>query len=267
MVKLGKYLTAILWMITSFENEAKPAMFETFNFGKCFVQVYKSSSPADEAYLFLHGFPAVRGKNEDLAEAIAETVDKDVYLIHYEGLGQSKGDFSFSRSIEASKDFAEYLLQKNRYQKLHLVGHSWGGLVAVNLKYFLREKIGELIFMAPFTNLPNEEKARAILNYTKAEYPNIADHLDVEKLVLELSQIRENSHPWKIAKKLDMSPNQILILQGLNDDEVEPRDTRYFAELMPAGSTYIESDDDHGFSDRLRLKSTVLGWIEEEGQK
>ena len=264
--------------ITTFAMEASKSstMIEQhFYFQQSFVSkismaketgygLVSSSKEAKEAYLFLHGFPAESGKNEDLARAVANSTGKDVFIIHYEGLGQSHGQFSFVRTVEMPAEFIRYLLNQENYVRIHLIGHSWGGLVAINLKKMFGEEIGKLVLLAPFVAVPNSTVARILLSEVKDTNPRIADRIDVESLTEEINIIIRSYHPLKIAPQAFAPLNDVFILQGLEDVESTPDNTKQLVASFPSRPTYKEIHQPHSFDDRQLLISIVASWLGKE---
>lgn len=206
------------------------------------------------ACLMLHGFPAATPpspqveKNQDIAARIANSLRMDVYLNHYRGLGKSEGRFSFRRSIEDSLKLAQLLLDKHKYRSLNILGHSWGGFVAMNVAHRLNAFGGKMILLSPLNLIPPEPVLKQVLA-TVCEGVSIDfESGGIDGAVSELLSIAEDSNPRTIAPALNWTTGPITIIQALNDDEVSVESTRKFVNLFPHGVKYIEFDSDHKFS-------------------
>jgi pimeloyl-ACP methyl ester carboxylesterase len=127
--------------------------------------------------LMLHGFPAESftdsrfEKNLDIAQALNND-GYEVFLIHYEGLGANKdGIFSFTSSIKESITILEEI--SSIRNKVCLIGHSWGGFIALVLNHLFKEKIDKTILMSPLFFLPTRES----LNKTMLSLCNEVPHV------------------------------------------------------------------------------------------
>jgi len=231
-----------------------------FNIGESKVFHYGSAKQKKSAILFLHGFPADSGKNEDIAEGLSKSeLDVDCYIIHYAGLGLSNGIFSFCQSIIDSTELAETLIKMD-YKSLYLVGHSWGGLVSLNIMNSLQKCINSCILLAPVTLLPNEEVTREMLStFIKSREVN-GTLYSLDILLDEYKIIRSQYNPFKIFTNL--SGKNISIIQGLNDVVTPPNGSRSFSKLFFPAIPVEEVDDDHWFNnDRNRIYNLIFDKI------
>src|SRR3989338_1209917 len=220
---------------------------------------------SEEACLVLHGFPAetpIRPeyeKNKDIAAEIARAVNMDVYLPHYRGLGKSPGPFSFHRTIVDSFELAKKLLSDFKYRTVHIVGHSWGALVAMNLAKDLGDFGGKLILLSPFNVIPSDDILRRVLSQICDGLAIEFEKGGIEGAVQEIREIANARNPRFIAGSLKTKKNQVTIIQALQDDEVPVSSTREFVSLFPTRPEYIEFDSDHKFSlNREALISLII---------
>jgi len=137
-------------------------MEETFEKNKnsyaLHIQSEISEIKSAEVYFFLHGVPSIAHKNEDIARAVIIHTKSDSVVSIYKGLGEAKkiGRFDFINSVKDSLEFAKKLAQD--YKTVHLIGHSWGGCIALNIfrDALKPQKRGQIILLAPFTDIPKD---------------------------------------------------------------------------------------------------------------
>ncbi len=225
-----------------------------------FVLGIRNDTPSEDAYLFLHGFPAEKGdKNRDITIAVNKATYNDAYLLHYKGLGGAKGYFQFSDSIRESIEVAKELIKQNQYRKLHLVGHSWGGLIALNVQQELGSHAGRLILLSPLNLIPNKDALKIIIKSILIEHPTIFGTQSIDDVLADIDLIREKHHPRDLAKNVTVNGFIPAIIQALEDDEVPPETTREFAKLFPIQPKYIELKQDHSFlNNRAEIINTIL---------
>lgn len=224
---------------------------------------YCSSENAEEAVLMLHGYPSPDGKNEYIAEFVSTYLKKDVFLIHYAGLGKSNLNFSFPKSIEDSINYFTFLNEKKIYKSFYLIGHSWGGLIALNIiKHFNTNNIKSVLLLSPYTYFPSGcnlnhliqlvyNESKEFFRGTFAEMTN-----QVEEIILQYQ-------PGLFLDKLKTFTGDINIIQAANDIEVLPSNTKFFIDSLSNNAKYFEINCDHGFNqnreDLLLLIHDLIG--------
>ena len=167
--------------------------------------------------------------------------------MHYQGLGSSKGNFSFAKSIKDSISFATSIAQNNKYEEIYLLGHSWGGLVALNVADVLQCRVSKIILFSPFSLVPPDKQLEALL---KAEIQENPDTLKAENFALimsELQAIRTNHNPRAIIQKKFIDSINIKIIQSDHDHQVPMALTRDFVNNFNKTPEYVEFDTDHSF--------------------
>lgn len=232
---------------------------------KHYVNRFRNVAGSDECVVFFHGFPADSGKNEDIAEYICATSKKDAFVPHFSGLGLSEGLFSFRNSILDSLQFLDQLA--NTYSKMHIIGHSWGGLVAINL-LFRRNDLGKIILLAPLTRLTDSpEEITGTLTWFIDSRKSLRQNCDYELQALEkdFCSLQKDCSPIHFVESLAqrVSVNQVHVLQGSQDSVVNPADTVSWVEKMRGTATLKLSPDDHWFQDRAQLRSFVAQRLSE----
>ncbi len=209
------------------------------------------------AFLFLHGFPAESinidknektQKNQDIAFEFYNTFSIDTFVPHYTGLGNSRGDFSFTQSILDSIEISKDLLRRG-YENIYLVGHSWGALVSLNIYRELKKNIKAMVLISPFNYLPPEDELREILNYVTDEVPYIFNNKGIDDYLDELKIVKENFNPRKIAQLINFD-SPTYIFQAREDLEVPAETTQELKALLGDNCFYQIIDTDHSLNRR-----------------
>lgn len=199
---------------------------------------------------FWHGFPADSGKNEDLAEHLHRYCKFDIYLMHFAGLGQSHGLFTFLGAFEDAQLFVNEITDQNTYQTIDMVGHSFGGLVASHVG----QRIGgvdRLVLLAPLVAVPSPEIVREVLGQFTTE----RDDHDLTTLLNETESLND------LRLQVDCC-NELLVLHGKNDSVLDCRISRAFVERCNfTNDSYHELNCDHWFEDRDELCRLVRGFF------
>ncbi|MGE3760341.1 MAG: hypothetical protein AB7H97_21430 [Pseudobdellovibrionaceae bacterium] len=218
----------------------------TFDHVYCVRVCRDPSKRSATVNLIFHGFPSRKTKNLDLAQELCWRTGDDGLILHYPGLGKSPGPFSFVASVTKSLEFVKTEVLP-RYEKINLIGHSWGGLVSLNVSELLGEKLGKMLLFSPFNAIPKDEELKIFVSHlmktVQIEYWG-STH---ENSCAEIETLRLQYNPRDIAKKMKWKPNQVTILQAINDEPVPERTTREFARLFDLPCKYEEMDIDHSF--------------------
>lgn len=201
-----------------------------------------------EAILFLHGLPANKYlKNLDLAIETHKNLNNDVFLRHYSGLGEAPGEFLFTRSVFETIELIKWLVEVKKYKNINLVGHSWGGLVAVNCASALPEKIKSILLLSPFCFTSQKESLyKWFIEDIRKDCPGIFGKQSPDVIASDFNQILNSHLPLNLAEKIDKNI-KIRIIQSKNDDVTPSATTKMFAQKLQGQHKYIELDQDHGF--------------------
>ena len=232
-----------------------------------YVHCFQPNHSSKEAYLFLPSFPGTQGKNEDIAEAVSHKTCCHSYVIHYAGLGLATSKtFDFIKSVGESIQLAHLLLEK--YEKLHLVGHSWGGLISLNLfsTTLTSEQRGQLILSAPFTEFPHDGSVESWLipMATKKDFILFSDE-DPEKVRDNFFSVEKIYHPRKGLSNLKPRKNQVALIEAINDPDVPNQSTDSLYQLLnhQGNALRVRLHDNHCFTnDRDAIIGSVLTVID-----
>jgi esterase/lipase len=221
----------------------------------------KKSKFTNNAFCLLHGFPAYVQKNYDIAENLCK-MGFTVYVFHYSGLGLSKGKFYFKKSFEDTITLINFI-EKEKYTTFSLVGHSWGGYVALNSFKFINKK-GKLILLAPFSKLTSEiVPSLANVLITNPAYRTELSHYNYNTLVDELRGISRSNNVYENVKNI--SGSNVLLLHGTKDEEVPIEDSALLSKQFAPQPAYHVLEENHSFGNRRpELISLINSWVKND---
>lgn len=195
----------------------------------------------------LHGFPANTQKNYDLAQLLCLN-GYAVYLFHYDGLGFSKGSFSFIQSLEVSRKIYKHIAEKEGNLPLSLLGHSWGGYLALHTFMKIKNR-DKLVLLAPYSEFPPEEKLLVFFKEIKKECAIKLSALTAEEIVKEIKCLQQEFNNNIFT---GISDNSVFVLQGWQDNQVTAEQTEKLAKKFTKPITAHFYNDDHLFSQNRR---------------
>ncbi len=225
---------------------------------------FRPESPTDTAVLLFHGFPANRNtKNLDLADVIHQRLGCHVFLLHYRGLGESPGEFSFRASIEEATGIVDRVHRDWVPKRLVVIGHSWGGLVSMNVTASRSEMVHQLVLMSPLCDLDKTHSLYGwITRDVRNECPGLYGNRTEGEVKTDIDYVIANHNPAKVVKRFRPDMPVTLIQAGL-DDTTPPRAARALLEHFPTRPEYIELPMDHSFTEsRRELAETILRTLE-----
>ncbi len=217
--------------------------------GSIYNEKYTAFPKAENAILLLHGYPSPESKNEYIAEYISKTLGSDVFLIHYSGLGLSDGLFSFPKSITDSSDYFSWVSSQG-YKEITIIGHSWGGLIALNILADLKPtNVSKVILMSPYNYFPSGQDLNGLVDFIFADSRS---EFKQPKEVMwdQVNQVLKESQPRNKIKDIQNHKSKLYIFQAKNDVEVQPKVTEEFVKLLDKSNLqYQIIDTDHSFND------------------
>lgn len=207
--------------------------------------------------VILHGFPGEKGnRNHDLAMSLYECNGQSSFIVHYEGLGQSLGDFNFYESIFHTIDVINQKLQDKGVSKINIIGHSWGGLVGLFLMHKATFAINKIVLLSPFLSIPKNDELLLLINNLKSELPHVLKKSPgVYKT--ELDRINAN------LEELSLSSLKLIdIIFANHDDTVSVDDISSFFQLKNVKFNLVTVDQDHSFlKDRVTAIKIVQSMV------
>jgi len=197
---------------------------------------------SDTAILMFHGFPAEpiksleTEKNIDFGKFMSKNLEIDVFIHHYSGLGRSvEKIFSFNSSVIDSIELYDEL--KKIYKNVWVIGHSWGGFVALNLCQM--RSVDRLFLQSPFWKIPSREILSPVLESLFSIIPYVKRERPIDYFLNEFYEFEK-------LDILNLKANEILILHPESDDEV-PFSGSVELQKMNTKIKLKSIDTDHGF--------------------
>lgn len=215
--------------------------------------------------VMLHGFPGIHSKqNREIAEVIADRTGNRTEVFLYSGLGVAPGVFSFRKCISDVEARVAEILEESSSTKISLIGHSWGGYLALRLASIYASRLEKLVLMSPLLEFPNEEVARHGLKAYKHEYPQL-NFGDLDALADELSNIANENTPFDLIATI---PEEIdvLFLQAKNDEITPDANAIKALEYFKRPPIFEFVETDHSFvGDRPRIARRIAEFLADSG--
>lgn len=242
---------------------------EVFDFKNYTLKISCNIEDSPHAILMLHGFPAeklndtVFEKNLDLANFLASKTKDDVFLPHYNGLGKNhSSEFNFVHSIEDSIQLTEKLL--SIYSSISIVGHSWGGLVAINCFGKFHSKIRKMVLLSPLTLLLDDHNLKPILEGLIEEIPKRSRSKAIEEYLKEFEMVRQRYAPFNVLHDVG-DLDRVSIIQAKKDHETPSNFTESFITKFGYKILYSAIETDHSFMEnRGDVMSRVLSLLKKD---
>jgi pimeloyl-ACP methyl ester carboxylesterase len=256
------------------------------------VQIFEPSDRAEIKgnILFLHGFPSLSRRNEDLITEAVTTFGYRVHLLHFRGLWQyektksfisSEGpeSFRFADSISEASEVLRIILE--RHGTALLLAHSWGAYVALNLlKESQAKKLSGVGLIAPYS-LKLASHARDDLMNTSARALFDASSHDekfIQEEIRRLTQSWEQAHddhrhparflepPSNLAGTVSGMP--IFIAAGEIDEVIDLKSAQQLVVALRSGRahvTYSQLPQNHWFDagdpKRTQVIRSCMDWL------
>jgi len=210
-----------------------------------------------DCLLFLHGFPSLRSRqNLDLAEAATQEFHRKSFIPHYRGLGVSPGRFFFESSLVDAREALSNITKK--FSKVHLIGHSWGGAVALNLLKEHPTAIASLTLLSPLLDFEiTDASIIALAREVRSDYPSLFASITEAEQIEDAKIIHKAHRP--ILWMSDVKKVPLLVFQATHDPYTPKEKTILLVQAWDASARYLEIDLDHSFlNDRPLFKKTFL---------
>lgn len=184
-----------------------------------------------KAILIIHGFAGGTYDEEELANYLELDRNFDVFQFTLPGHEKNLSKVERQEWISSSEEQIEWLIQ-NGYNKIYLVGHSMGGVIATYLASKYKE-IRKLVLAAPAFHYLNVIKHELNVSKSLKIAPKIikdygSDEVIARMLKFNVSVIKEF---MDLVKDYYEYPKyvtcKVLILQGKNDSLVPVTSSEY----------------------------------------
>lgn len=188
------------------------------------------------AILIIHGFAGGTYDEEELANYLELNREFDVFQFTLPGHDKNLSKIDRVEWINASEKKVEWLI-KNGYNKIYLIGHSMGGVIATYLATKYKE-VKKLVLAAPAFQYLNVIKDDLNISESLKVAPKIikeygSDEIIARMLKLNVSVLKEFiefiKENYEYPKYIECP---ILILQGDNDSLVPVSSSKYVYESV-----------------------------------
>lgn len=211
--------------------------------------------------VLLHGFPGIHSKqNREIAEIVAEITGDRTELFLYSGLGVAPGVFSFRKCISDVEGRISAILDESSSTKMRLIGHSWGGYLALRMASIYASRLEKMVLMSPLLEFPSEEVARHGLRAYQHEYPQL-NLGDLDALADELSNIANENTSYNLIATIPEEV-EVLFLQAKNDEITPDKNAIKALEYFKRPPIFEFVETDHSFvSDRPRIARRIAEFL------
>lgn len=201
-----------------------------------------------KAILIIHGFAGGTYDQEQLANYLQLNRNFDVFQFTLPGHDKNLSKVEHQEWISASADQIEWLI-KNGYNKIYLIGHSMGGVIATYLACRYKQ-INKLVLAAPAFHYLNVIKDELNVGESLKSAPKIikdygSDEIIARMLKLNVSVLKEFMN---LVKEYYDYPKQLtcklLILQGKSDNLVPISSSEYVYEKAKSKDKQLVLLDD-----------------------
>jgi pimeloyl-ACP methyl ester carboxylesterase len=225
--------------------------------------------------VLLHGFPG-NEKNLDLAQDLRRA-GWDVLYFNYRGSWGSPGGFSFEHSMEDVAAALAYLRTPATAARLRLdphrivlIGHSMGGMMAVNVGAKDSGLLG--IGLISAADMAGRIPANLPPNAIPVATERVANSLAVEGMAplagctpeSLAKELVDHRVTWAFATNAP-ALHRVPLLVVSSDDGLAPADNALADAAEKAGNQHVTRahfPTDHAYSDqRLEMSKAVLAWI------
>ena len=166
--------------------------------------------------VFLHGFPGARSEqNREVAQKVSNLTGREAIVLLYAGVDDKSRMFTFKGCIdEVQAYFADLLKREPR--RIDLVGHSWGGFLALTLIEKFANRLSHVVLMSPLLEFAAEDVVIPAFTTMYENNPQLTI-----RSVLELSKefsALETSMPASAMIRAIPADLAVLFLQSRFDD-------------------------------------------------
>ncbi len=215
------------------------------------------AKPGPKCFIFLHGFPSIRSRqNLDLAEAVSKTFHANCFIPHYRGLGISPGRFFLQSSLQDARECLKKI--SLTFSKVHLVGHSWGGMISLNLLKEFPNLVASLTLISPLLDFKiTDDSIVGLVRDVRADYPTLFTDISEEEQIADAEVIHKSHRP--IVWSQDILQVPLLVFQAAADHYTPKEQTLQLLQSWGPRSQYLELPLDHSFlNDRPFFKKLFL---------
>ena len=210
--------------------------------------------------LVLHGFPGMALIIYDLISALIQE-GYATMSFHYRGCWGSSGKYSYLGAMSDARKALSILIRKEGIdrERIATVGHSFGGLVAVNIASG-NKKVKTTVALCPVADIErgfSKVRTRMVL---KRGLPFVSD-LKIKKALTEWDELANKYDPIYHVGRI--SPRPFLLIHG-NKDDIIPLSCSQalFERAKKPKRIVIVNDGDHLFSGKRKIVAKkTIAWF------
>ncbi|MFC6176677.1 alpha/beta hydrolase [Companilactobacillus huachuanensis] len=203
--------------------------------------------------ILMHGFTSNRGVDPDqlLYQLAKRFEEKGLATLRFDfnGHGQSDGkfvDMTVLNEISDGKAILDYARQIAGVEKIYLLGHSQGGVVASMLAGYYPEKIAKLALLAPAATLKDDALKGSTQGYTYDPH-NIPDTLPIKKDLTLGGFYLRTAQTLPIYESAQEYHGPVCLVHGLKDTVVDKIASTRYDDVYTNDTLHLLDDADHGF--------------------
>lgn len=216
--------------------------------------------------IFLHG--ALGTQKQFAAWMQSLSSDVSVYAFDFEGHGAATSDKDFS--IDLFTDNVLDFMETHQLEKVHLVGYSMGGYVALNFALKYPDKVHKIITLGTKFDWTSDFAAQEVklLNpeTIEAKVPKFAHLLDSIHTANHWKEVVKKTAQLMLGLGADKAlslpilatlPHETLIAVGANDHMVTLSESEKVVNLLPNGTLCVLPETPHAIE-----KADITLWID-----
>lgn len=204
--------------------------------------------------ILMHGFTSNRGIEPDqLLYQLAQRLESQglaTLRFDFNGHGTSDGkfeDMTVLNEISDGKAILDYARKIAGVEKIYLLGHSQGGVVASMLAGYYPEKISKLALLAPAATLKDDALKGNTQGFTY-DPQNIPDTLPIKKGLTLGGFYLRTAQTLPIYEVAQIYRGPVCLIHGLQDTVVNKIASTRYDDVYTNDKLHLLDDADHGFS-------------------
>lgn len=204
--------------------------------------------------ILMHGFTSNRGIEPDqlLYQLALRLAANNLATLRFDfnGHGTSDGkfeDMTVLNEISDGKAILDYARNIPGVEKIYLLGHSQGGVVASMLAGYYPEKIAKLALLAPAATLKDDALKGNTQGFTYDPH-NIPDTLPIKKGLTLGGFYLRTAQTLPIYEVAQEYHGPVCLIHGLKDTVVNKIASVRYDEVYVDDKLHLLADADHGFS-------------------
>lgn len=217
--------------------------------------------------ILMHGFTSNRGMQPDqLLYQIAQRLQaKNMATLRFDfnGHGQSDGkfeDMTVLNEISDGKAILDYARTIPGVQKIYLLGHSQGGVVASMLAGYYHDVVDKLVLLAPAATLKDDALKGDTQGYTY-DPKHIPDKLPIKKGLTLGGFYLRTAQTLPIYEVASQYTGPVWIVHGLDDRVVDKIASTRYDDCFEKSNLTLLPHADHGFTEG-ESRAEVLDIVE-----